>query len=52
VVAAKFKYDHANPPAHRARAADRLERRPTGRDVGAAAQQRRRLARIGTWSPR
>jgi transcriptional regulator len=52
VVAAKFKYDDANPPAHRARAADRLERRATGRDVGAAAQQRRRLARIGTWSPR
>ena len=43
----------ANPRAHRARAADRLEaQRGTGRDVGAAAQQRRRLARIGGWRAR
>ena len=29
-----------------------LEQRAAGRDLGAAAQQRRRLARIGTWRPR
>ena len=51
-VAAKFKYDDSNPTAHRAQAADRLEHRGTGRDVGAAAQQRRRLTRIGSWRPR
>jgi transcriptional regulator len=48
-VAAKLKYDDANPPEHRARAADRLETRAGGRDLGAAAQQRRRLSRMGTW---
>ena len=51
-VMAKFKYDDSNPTAHRAQAADRLEDRATGRDAGAAAQQRRRLVRIGTWRPR
>jgi len=51
-VAAKFKYDDANPPEHRARVATRLAARATGRDTGAAAQQRRRLARIGAWRPR
>jgi transcriptional regulator len=51
-VAAKFKYDDANPVEHRAQAADRLETRAAGRDLGAAAQQRRRLGRIGTWRPR
>jgi transcriptional regulator len=51
-VDAKFKYDDANPVEHRARAAARLEARATGRDPGAAAQQRRRLTRIGTWRPR
>ena len=51
-VAAKFKFDDSNPPEHRARAADRLESRATGRDTGAAAQQRRRLARIGAWRRR
>lgn len=48
-VAAKFKYDDANPVEHRARVAGRLADRATGRDTGAADQQRRRLARIGTW---
>lgn len=51
-VAAKFKYDDSNPAAHRAQAADRLQQRATGRDLGAATQQRRRLGRIGTWRPR
>ncbi len=51
-VDAKFKYDDSNPTAHRAQAAERLEHRATGRDLGAAAQQRRRLRRIGTWRPR
>ena len=51
-VAAKFKFDDHNPVDHRARAAERLDDRATGRDTGAAAQQRRRLARIGTWRPR
>jgi transcriptional regulator len=51
-VAAKFKYDDSNPVEHRAQAADRLEARAAGRDLGAAAQQRRRLARIGLWRPR
>ena len=51
-VDAKFKYDDANPVEHRARAADRLQDRGTGRDLGAAAQQRRRLDRIGTWRAR
>jgi transcriptional regulator len=51
-VAAKFKYDDANPAAHRTRAAARLETRATGRDLGAAAQQRRRLARVGSWRAR
>jgi transcriptional regulator len=51
-VAAKFKYDDHNPTEHRDRVATRLTTRATGRDTGAAAQQRRRLARIGTWRPR
>jgi transcriptional regulator len=51
-VAAKFKYDDANPEEHRTRVATHLDARATGRDPGAADQQRRRLARIGTWRPR
>ena len=51
-VAAKFKYDDSNPEEHRTRVAGRLEARATGRDPGAAVQQRRRLTRIGTWRPR
>ena len=51
-VVAKFKYDDHNPVAQRAQVASRLTARATGRDVGAAGQQRRRLARVGTWRPR
>ena len=51
-VAAKYKFDDSNPTAHRAQVADRLENRADRRDAGAATQQRRRLARIGTWRPR
>jgi hypothetical protein len=32
--------------------ASRLAARASGRDTGAAGQQQRRLARIGTWRPR
>lgn len=51
-VAAKFKFDDHNPAEHRERVADRLVARDAGRDRGAAAQQARRLGRIGTWRPR
>ena len=50
-VDAKFKYDDANPVDHRGRVSDRLEERDHGLDRGAAAQQRRRLSRIGDWKP-
>jgi transcriptional regulator len=46
-VAAKFKYDDHNPPEHRARVAERLESRGSGRDRSVAAQQRRRLKEMG-----
>jgi transcriptional regulator len=48
-VDAKFKYDDANPVAHRERVSDRLDERDHALDRGAATQQRRRLARIGDW---
>jgi transcriptional regulator len=48
-VAAKFKYDDQNPLAHRETVAQRLDQRGSSRDPGAAAQQRRRLRRIGDW---
>ncbi|GEM_PF-3778933 len=48
-VTAKFKYDDHNPLDHRARVADHLADRAQGRDLGAADQQRRRLARVGIW---
>jgi transcriptional regulator len=48
-VAAKFKYDDQKPLAHRAAVAQRLDQRGGSRDHGAAAQQRRRLGRIGDW---
>ncbi len=51
-VEAKFKYDDANPIEHRERVIANLERRDRGRDAGAAAQQRRRLAAIGDWQTR
>ncbi len=48
-VVAKFKYDNHNPAEHRTQVATRLTQRAMGRDEGAADQQRRRLARVGTW---
>jgi transcriptional regulator len=48
-VAAKFKYDDRNPRRLRETVADRLDLRQSGRDAGAATQQRRRLRRIGDW---
>ncbi len=51
-VEAKFKYDDANPVEHRERVVSRLEERRHGLDAGAAAQQRRRLARLGDWKTR
>jgi transcriptional regulator len=51
-VDAKFKYDDANPVEHRERVIGRLEQRGQGLDAAAAAQQRRRLAAIGTWQAR
>ncbi len=48
-VVAKFKYDDHKPIEHRERVSGRLEDRATGRDSGAAVQQRRRLKRLGTW---
>jgi transcriptional regulator len=45
-VAATFKYDDQTPKRHRVGVAGRLDLRDTGRDVGAAAQQRRRLGRL------
>jgi transcriptional regulator len=48
-VDAKFKYDDHNPVEHRERVIDRLEQRDHALDLGAAAQQRRRLAAIGDW---
>lgn len=50
-VAAKFKFDDQKPLEHRERVAANLLDRATGRDGAAADQQRRRLDRIGTWSP-
>jgi transcriptional regulator len=51
-VAAKFKYDDHNPQERRARVAELLDSRGSGRDRSAAAQQRRRLKEIGEWKPR
>lgn len=48
-VTAKFKYDDHNPEQHRSAVARRLDDRATGRDLGAAAQQRRRRQRLGQW---
>ncbi len=52
VGAAKFKYDDHNPTEHRTQVATLLTGRDSQRDIGAANQQRRRLARIGTWRNR
>ncbi|MCF3965453.1 FMN-binding negative transcriptional regulator [Streptomyces fuscigenes] len=50
-VRAKFKYDDHKPVEHRTGVADRLVSRAEGLDLEAAAQQRRRLDRIGPWKP-
>lgn len=46
---AKFKFDDHNPVEHRQRVTANLRQRDHGLDVGAAAQQQRRLAAIGDW---
>lgn len=51
-VDAKFRYDDSNPVEHRQRVIGNLEQRSHGLDVGAAAQQRRRLAEVGDWKTR
>ncbi|ALO99712.1 transcriptional regulator [Streptomyces hygroscopicus subsp. limoneus] len=48
-VRAKFKYDDHKPVEQRAGTARRLTERGTGLDAPTAAQQRRRLDRIGPW---
>lgn len=50
-VRAKFKYDDHKSVGHRTAVADRLTERGQGLDVSTAQQQRRRLARIGPWTP-
>ncbi|MEU5178988.1 FMN-binding negative transcriptional regulator [Streptomyces longwoodensis] len=50
-VLAKFKYDDHKPVEHRAAVADHLTARDQGLDETAARQQRRRLDRIGPWTP-
>ncbi|MGN6742021.1 MAG: FMN-binding negative transcriptional regulator [Amnibacterium sp.] len=50
-VDAKFKYDDQKPVDHRERVSARREERGRGLG-GAAAQQRRRLTRIGEWRER
>ena len=49
-VTAKFKYDDHNPHAHRESVIARLTDRGEGHDLGAAAQQARRLEERGEWS--
>ncbi|MFF4169708.1 FMN-binding negative transcriptional regulator [Streptomyces sp. NPDC001744] len=48
-VRAKFKYDDHKPVGQRADTARRLTERGTGPDADAAAQQLRRLDRVGPW---
>ncbi|QIJ60723.1 FMN-binding negative transcriptional regulator [Streptomyces sp. JB150] len=48
-VRAKFKYDDHKPVGHRTAVADHLTARAQGLDLAAAAQQRRRLDRIGPY---
>jgi transcriptional regulator len=50
-VRAKFKYDDHKPEEHRTAVADHLTRRDQGLDRPTAAQQRRRLDRVGPWKP-
>jgi transcriptional regulator len=51
-VEAKFKYDDHNPIGHREPVTNQLEDRGHSLDLGAAAQQRRRLDAIGDWQTR
>ena len=51
-VDAKFKYDDHNLVEHRQSVIGHLEQRGRGLDVGAAAQQHRRLTAIGGWKTR
>ncbi|MET7981829.1 FMN-binding negative transcriptional regulator [Streptomyces sp. NPDC005281] len=50
-VRAKFKYDDHKPVEQRTGTARRLTERGTGLDTPTAAQQLRRLDRIGPWNP-
>ncbi|MFD5818240.1 FMN-binding negative transcriptional regulator [Streptomyces sp. NPDC127038] len=50
-VRAKFKYDDHKPVEQRADTARRLTERGTGLDTPTAAQQLRRLDRVGPWKP-
>ncbi|MEV5606237.1 FMN-binding negative transcriptional regulator [Streptomyces sp. NPDC052299] len=50
-VRAKFKYDDHKPVEQRTDTARRLTARGTALDAPTAAQQLRRLDRIGTWNP-
>ncbi|MEU9554284.1 FMN-binding negative transcriptional regulator [Streptomyces fumanus] len=50
-VRAKFKYDDHKPVEQRAGTARRLTERGTGLDASTAAQQTRRLNRVGPWQP-
>ncbi|NDH65056.1 MAG: FMN-binding negative transcriptional regulator [Microbacteriaceae bacterium] len=49
-VDAKFKYDDHKPLAFRESVISKLQERDTHQDIGAAAQQARRLNEIGEWS--
>ncbi|WP_327294045.1 MULTISPECIES: FMN-binding negative transcriptional regulator [unclassified Streptomyces] len=49
-VRAKFKYDDHKPVEQRTGNARRLTERGTGLDAPTAAQQLRRLGRMGTWT--
>lgn len=49
-VTAKFKFDDNKPVEHRTRVAEQLVARADRRDVSAAEEQSRRLARIGAWA--
>ena len=50
-VHAKFKYDDQKPVEQRTDTARRLTERGTALDAPTAAQQLRRVDRIGTWKP-
>ncbi|MFE1289797.1 FMN-binding negative transcriptional regulator [Streptomyces sp. NPDC058751] len=50
-VRAKFKYDDHKDVEQRADTVRRLTERGTGLDAPTAAQQSRRLDRVGTWKP-